>query len=97
MAKQNIELQITALENLKREVENLIKDIEARANSYVASVQTLMQTNLDVNVAQKYKSQYWQQNNVIMAQLRDRLTNQDLPYIERCIMGAKTALVNYKE
>lgn len=97
MAKQNIELQIMALENLKREVENLIKDIETRANTYVVSVQSLMQTNLDVNVAQQYKSQYWQQNNVMLVQLRDRLKNYDLPYIERCIMGAKTALASYKD
>ena len=96
MAKQNVELQLMALENLKREVENLIKDIETRASNYVVSVQSLMQTNLDVNVAQQYKNQYWQQDNFMLVQLRDRLKNYDLPYIERCIAGAQTALANYK-
>ena len=74
MAKQNVELQLMALENLKRELENLVKDIETRANNYVVCVQSLMQADLDVNVAQKYKSQYWEQNNVLMAQLRARIT-----------------------
>ena len=96
MAKQNVELQLMALENLKREVENLIKDIETRANNYWVSVQSLMQTNLDVNVAQQYKNQYWQQDNFMLVQLRDRLKTYDLPYIERCIAGAQTALANYK-
>lgn len=96
MAKQNVELQLMALENLKRELENLIKDIETRANNYVICVQSLMQADLDVNVAQKYKSQYWEQNNVLMAQLRERIKNYDLPYIESCISGAQTALANYK-
>ena len=97
MGKQDIKLQIMALENLKREVENLIKDIETRANNYVISVQSLMQQNLDVNVAQQYKSQYWQQNNVMMVQLRDRLKNYDLPYIERCIVGAQAAEASYND
>ena len=66
MAKQNVELQLMALENLKRELENLVKDIETRANNYVVCVQSLMQADLDVNVAQKYKSQYWEQNNVLI-------------------------------
>ena len=96
MAKQNVELQLMALENLKRELENLVKDIETRANNYVACVQSLMQADLDVNVAQKYKSQYWEQNNVLMAQLRERIKNYDMPYIDSCIVGAQTALANYK-
>lgn len=96
MAKQNIELQIMALESLQTEVENLIKDIETKAKNYMTSVQRLKQQNLDVNVAQQYSSQYWQQNNVMMQQLRDRLKNSDLPYIERCLAGARTALANYK-
>ena len=85
-----------ALENLKRELENLVKDIETRANNYVVCVQSLMQADLDVNVAQKYKSQYWEQNNVLMAQLRERIKNYDMPYIDSCIVGAQTALANYK-
>ncbi len=96
MAKQNVELQLMALENLKRELENLVKDIETRANNYVVCVQSLMQADLDVNVAQKYKSQYWEQNNVLMAQLRERIKNYDMPYIDSCIVGAQTALANYK-
>ena len=96
MAKQNVELQLMALENLKRELENLVKDIETRANNYVVCVQSLMQADLDVNVAQKYKSQYWEQNNVLMAQLRERTKNYDMPYIDSCIVGAQTALANYK-
>ena len=96
MAKQNEELQLMALENLKRELENLVKDIETRANNYVVCVQSLMQADLDVNVAQKYKSQYWEQNNVLMAQLRERIKNYDMPYIDSCIVGAQTALANYK-
>jgi hypothetical protein len=96
MAKQNVELQLMALENLKRELENLVKDIETRANNYVVCVQSLMQADLDVNVAQKYKSQYWEQNNVLMAQLRERIKNYDIPYIDSCIIGAQTALANYK-
>lgn len=96
MAKQNVELQLMALENLKRELENLVKDIETRANNYVVCVQSLMQADLDVNVAQKYKSQYWEQNNVLMAQLRERIKTYDMPYIDNCIVGAQTALANYK-
>ena len=96
MAKQNVELQLMSLENLKRELENLVKDIETRANNYVVCVQSLMQADLDVNVAQKYKSQYWEQNNVLMAQLRERIKNYDIPYIDSCIIGAQTALANYK-
>ena len=96
MAKQNVELQLMALENLKRELENLVKDIETRANNYVVCVQSLMQADLDVNVAQKYKSKYWEQNNVLMAQLRERIKNYDMPYIDSCIVGAQTALANYK-
>lgn len=96
MGKQNVELQLMALENLKRELENLVKDIETRANNYVVCVQSLMQADLDVNVAQKYKSQYWEQNNVLMAQLRERIKNYDMPYIDSCIIGAQTALANYK-
>lgn len=96
MAKQNVELQLMALENLKRELENLVKDIETRANNYVVCVQSLMQADLDVNVAQKYKSQYWEQNNVLMAQLCERIKNYDMPYIDSCIVGAQTALANYK-
>ena len=96
MAKQNVELQLMALKNLKRELENLIKDIETRANNYVTCVQSLMQADLDVNVAQKYKSQYWEQNNVLMAQLRERIKNYDMPYIDSCIVAAENALATYK-
>ena len=96
MANQNVELQLNALENLKLQLESLVKDIENRGNAYVASVQALMQTDLDVNVTQQYKNQYWQQNNAMMAQLKQRILTYDIPYIERCIVGAKTALENYK-
>ena len=95
MANQNVELQLMALESLKLELESLIKDIETRGNSYIARVQALMQSNLDVNVARKYKDQYWQINNAMMAQLKQRITTYDIPYIDSCIVGAKTALVNY--
>lgn len=97
MAKQDVELQLMALENLKRELENLIKDIETRTNNYTTCVQYLMQTNLDVNVAQQYKNQYWQQDNAMLGQLHDRLKNYDLPYIERCITGARIALASFKD
>lgn len=96
MSNQNVELQLMALENLKRELESLVKDIENRGNSYVASVQALMQADLDVNVAKQYKEQYWQYNNSTMAQLRQRILSYDIPYIDKCIVGAKTALANYK-
>jgi len=97
MAKQNVELQLMALERLKQELESLVKDIENRGNSYVASVKALMQTDLDVNVANQYKNNYWQHNNAMMAQLKQRIENYDIPYIDRCITGAKQALVSYKE
>jgi FPC/CPF motif-containing protein YcgG len=97
MAKQNVELQLMALERLKQELESLVKDIENRGNSYVASVKALMQTDLDVNVTNQYKNNYWQQNNALMAQLKQRIETQDIPYIDRCITGAKQALVSYKE
>ena len=95
MANQNVELQLNALENLKLQLESLVQDIENRGNAYVASVQALMQTDLDVNVTQQYKNQYWQYNNAMMAQLKQRILSYDIPYIERCIVGAKTALANY--
>lgn len=95
MANQNVELQLMALENLKLELESLLKDIENRGNSYIARVQALMQSDLDVNVARQYKDQYWQMNNALMAQLKQRITAHDIPYIDRCIVGAKTALANY--
>ena len=97
MGKQNIELQLMALERLKQELESLVKDIENRGNSYVASVKALMQTDLDVNVANQYKNNYWQHNNALMAQLKQRIETQDIPYIDRCITGAKQALASYKE
>jgi hypothetical protein len=97
MAKQNVELQLMALERLKQELESLVKDIENRGNSYVASVKALMQTDLDVNVANQYKNNYWQHNNALMAQLKQRIETQDIPYIDRCITGAKQALASYKE
>lgn len=97
MAKQNVELQMMALERLKQELESLVKDIENRGNSYVASVKALMQTDLDVNVANQYKNNYWQHNNSLMAQLKRRIESYDIPYIDRCIAGAKQALANYKE
>ena len=96
MANQNVELQLMALENLKQELDSLVKDIENRGNSYVASVQALMQADLDVNVSQQYKDQYWQSNNALLAELRRRIMERDIPYVERCITGAKTALANYK-
>ncbi len=95
MANQNVELQLNALENLKLQLESLVQDIENRGKAYVASVQALMQTDLDVNVTQQYKNQYWQYNNAMMAQLKQRILSYDIPYIERCIAGAKTALANY--
>ena len=76
MAKQNVELQLMALERLKQELESLVKDIENRGNSYVASVKALMQTDLDVNVANQYKNNYWQHNNALMAQLKQRIETQ---------------------
>ena len=97
MAKQNVELQLMALERLKQELESLVKDIENRGNSYVASVKALMQTDLDVNVANQYKNNYWQHNNALMSQLKQRIETQDIPYIDRCIAGAKQALASYKE
>jgi hypothetical protein len=97
MAKQNVELQLMALERLKQELESLVKDIENRGNSYVTSVKALMQTDLDVNVTNQYKNNYWQHNNALMTQLKQRIENYDIPYIDRCITGAKQALVNYKE
>ena len=96
MAKQNVELQLMALERLKQELESLVKDIENRGNSYVASVKALMQTDLDVNVANQYKINYWQHNNALMAQLKQHIENQDIPYINRCIAGAKQALASYQ-
>lgn len=97
MANQNVELQLMALERLKQELESLVTDIENRGNSYVASVKALMQTDLDVNVANQYKNQYWQQNNAMMAQLKQRIENHDIPYIDRCIIGAKQALASYQK
>ena len=97
MANQNVELQLMALENLKLELETLVKDIENRGSSYIARVQALMQADLDVNVAKQYKDQYWSINNRYMAELKQRITSYDIPYIERCITGAKTALGNYKD
>jgi len=97
MGKQNIELQLMALERLKQELESLVKDIENRGSTYVASVKALMQTDLDVNVANQYKNNYWQHNNALMAQLKQRIETQDIPYIDRCIAGAKQALASYKE
>ncbi len=96
MGKQNIELQLMALERLKQELESLVKDIENRGSTYVASVKALMQTDLDVNVANQYKNNYWQHNNALMAQLKQRIETQDIPYIDRCIAGAKQALASYQ-
>jgi hypothetical protein len=55
-----------------------------------------MQTDLDVNVANQYKNNYWQHNNALMAQLKQRIETQDIPYIDRCIAGAKQALASYQ-
>ena len=96
MANQNVELNLMALERLKQELESLVKDIENRQNSYVASVRALMQTDLDVNITDQYKNNYWQHNNALMAQLKQRIETQDIPYIDRCIMGAKQALASYQ-
>ena len=95
MGKQNIELQLMALERLKQELESLVKDIENRGSTYVASVKALMQTDLDVNVANQYKNNYWQHNNALMAQLKQRIETQDIPYIDKCISGDKQAIASY--
>lgn len=97
MANQNVQLQLMALESLKQELESFVKDIENRGCAYIAKVQGLMRADLDVNVANIYKNQYWQQNNAMMQQLKRRIESHDIPYIDKCIAGAKTALVNYQE
>ena len=96
MSMQNVELQLMALERLKQELESLVKDIENRGNSYVSSVKALMQTDLDVTVASQYKNNYWQHNNALMTQLKQRIETFDMPYIDRCIAGAKQALASYQ-
>ena len=96
MANQNVELQLMALERLKQELESLVKDIENRGNSYVASVRALMQTDLDVNITDQYKNNYWQHNNALMAQLKQRIESYDIPYIDRCIAGTEQALASYQ-
>jgi hypothetical protein len=94
---QNLELQLVALQHLKKELDSLVQDIESRGKSYVTCVQGLMRQDLDVNVARQYKEQYWQYNNGMMAQLRQRIMTYDIPYIERCIVAAQAALEKFKE
>lgn len=95
MAEQDIRLQIQALEQLKIELENLIKDIEVRGNSYYEHVKALEQTGLDVNVTKKYEEQYWKPDYAMLNQLRQHIKDHDIKYVEQCLNGAKAALAGY--
>ena len=94
--QQDVRLQIQALEQLKIELETLIKDIEVRGNSYYERVKALGETGLDVNVTKKYEEQYWKPDYAMLTQLKQHILTNDIKYIEKCLAVAKTALAGYQ-
>ena len=97
MSQQNIMLQIQALEQLKIELENLVKDVEVRTNSYFQHVSALAQTGLDSSMVSNFKDKYWRQDYAMLSQLKQHVSSVDIKYIESCIVSAKKALSSYKQ
>lgn len=96
MEQQDVKLQIQALEQLKIELEGLVKKLEEQAGTYFKRVQALAKSGLDVTVTEKYEKQYWQKDYALLSQLRQHITENDLKYVERCLTSAKGALASYQ-
>lgn len=95
MNSQDVNLQIVALEQLKLELENFVKDLDMRSKSYYEHVKAL--ANLDVNFAQNYDQQYWRQDYSMIQSLKQHLQNTDIKFVMQAIDGAKVALSKYKQ
>lgn len=94
---QDVAKQLQTYGRIVDYLEELSNDLDNRVNEYVARVRALEAEGMDVSVASKYKSEFWQPNMGNMQQLLRNIKERDIPYMKRCIEGAQMALSNYTE
>ncbi len=82
---QDLELQLSALEELRNFIIQLQNDLSERLQAYNYRVRGLRESGLSIQVASTYESNFCEANNAAVGRLIDSLNEADLPYISRNI------------
>ncbi len=82
---QDLQRQLQAMQSLRASLVKFIADLNDLSGKYNASVNSLREAGLPVQVAEKYMDTYQQRNTSSLGNLIQMVENEDIPYVNRNI------------